>query len=95
MAAAKKFTKKPVTIEAIQFTGFEDVAAILEFVGDEASVQRGLPDKEGDLGELNIIITTLEGEMKAGKGWWIIKGIKGEFYPCRDDIFVESYDPAT
>ena len=40
-----------------------------------------------------LIVLTLEGEMIAAPGWWIIKGVKGEFYPCDPDIFVETYEP--
>jgi hypothetical protein len=40
----------------------------------------------------HLIIMTLEGEMLAAPGWWIIKGIQGEFYPCQPDIFAETYD---
>lgn len=42
--------------------------------------------------ETTIIISTLEGDMKADVGDWVIKGIHGEFYPCKHDIFIESYD---
>ena len=40
-----------------------------------------------------VVIETLEGEMKAGRGDWLIKGVQGEFYPCKDDIFRQTYEP--
>lgn len=42
---------------------------------------------------LAILIPTLEGEMRAGPGDWIIKGVKGEFYPCKPDVFAAVYEP--
>jgi hypothetical protein len=77
-----KYRKKPVVIEAMQFTG-ENAPAMADFVvGVHAAFGR---DK--------IIISTLEGDMEASPGDWIIKGVKGEFYPCKPDIFDATYDP--
>ncbi|WP_217649208.1 hypothetical protein [Yersinia ruckeri] len=80
-----KFRKKPVVIEAKQFNGkwTGDGADILEWMG------RG-GDWNQDTAELKI--HTLEGVMTASKGDWIIKGVKGEFYPCKPDIFAATYD---
>ena len=39
------------------------------------------------------VIQTLEGDMQAGRGDWLIKGVRGEFYPCKDDIFRQTYEP--
>jgi len=78
-----KFRKKPVVIEAMQFTGDND-KEILSFTGGR-NVKY--------LAVSNVIsILTLEGEMRASEGDWIIKGIKGEFYPCKPDIFEETYE---
>ena len=79
MLKPKKYAKKPIVIEAIQFTG-DNMMACLEFcpIGEEEFEQ--------------IYIPTLEGEMTCTKGDWIIKGIKGEFYPCKPDIFEKSYE---
>lgn len=41
-----------------------------------------------------LIVLTLEGEMVAKPGWWIIRGVQGEFYPCDPDVFASTYDPA-
>jgi len=76
-----KFRKKPVVIEAIQLIE-ENIPAILEFCGDKI--------KSHFL--IGIVIETLEGDMLADKGDWIIKGVKGEFYPCKPDIFAMTYE---
>lgn len=78
-----KFRKKPVVIEAIQFTGRNDFA-ILKF----CPVARDPIDTRP-----NLIISAKEVEMLASVGDWIIKGIKGEFYPCKPDIFAATYEP--
>lgn len=80
-----RFRKKPVVIEAIQWTGDNhDEIAFLGHVNRGAiqRVDRALP------------IKTLEGEMLAEVGDWIIRGIKGELYPCKPDIFAATYEPA-
>lgn len=77
----KRFVKKPVVIEAIQWNG-NNKKDIDEFVGEE------LQDTYG--GEI-LCIETLEGEHQAKIGDWIIKGVKGEFYPCKPDIFEQTY----
>ena len=81
----QKFVKKPVVIEAIQYDG-ANITKIETFVGEK------LPTiMTSDLGA-QLIITTLEGDMKVSKGDYVIKGIKGEFYPCKPDIFKQSYN---
>jgi hypothetical protein len=76
------FTKKPVTIEARQYTrNAMEAEQVAKWCG-------GTQTDEG------CIIETLEGDMLAEYGDWIIKGIKGEFYPCKPDIFAATYDPA-
>ena len=79
----KEYRKKPVVIEAVQWTG-ENMGDILGFFGGAAL-------REGQ----DIIISTLEGEMRAMPDDWIIKGVKGEFYPCKPDIFAATYDDAS
>lgn len=79
------FRKKPVVIEAIQYTG-ENKAEILAFA------TKSYPDH--DHGTDSIYIGTLEGDHCASVGDWIIKGVKGEFYPCKPDIFEATYEPA-
>lgn len=77
-----KFRKKPVTIEAIQWNG-ENVIDVDKFAGNEEKIQH----KNGEL-----FIPTLEGVMKANLGDWIIKGVNGEIYPCKPDIFAKTYE---
>jgi len=80
-----KYRKKPVVIEAVQFTN--NTAEILEFCGGDAYIAT---KDEND--NMTLLITTLEGSRLAIKGDWIIKGIKGEFYPCKPDIFEATYE---
>lgn len=90
-----KFRKKPVVIEAIQFTG-DNALGIMDFVGKklQASIPPHTMEIEMDIPNegYTIIIPTLEGDMVASKFDWIIKGVKGEFYPCKPDIFKETYE---
>ena len=80
-----KYRKKPIVVEAIQFTG-NNFKEILEFIG-------GIDERnKTNIHRDCIFIKTLEGDMKASPSDWIIKGIKGEFYPIKDDIFKETYE---
>lgn len=85
-----KYRKKPVVIEAIQYT-FYNKSEIDEFVGVQlGEYTRNLSDKKYDT---FLIIPTLEGNMEANVGDYIIKGVNGEFYPCKPDIFEKTYEP--
>jgi hypothetical protein len=82
-----KFRKKPVVIEAEQFTD-ENKDRCFNFVRCNCVAGRdgnGLP---------TLRIQTLEGDITASLGDWIIKGVKGEFYPCKPDVFAATYEPA-
>lgn len=80
----KKYQKKHVVIEAVQYTGsMDNLDEIKEFA------HASLISFDGDF----ITIHTLEGDMLASIGDYIIKGVKGEFYPCKPDIFEQTYDP--
>lgn len=82
-----KYRKKPVTIEAIQFKDIADrICEISEFIGEDIRVN--YEDKDNPC----ILIETLEGVMKANVDDYIIKGVHGEFYPCKPDIFYKTYD---
>lgn len=81
-----KFRKKPVVIEAIQWTG-DNFEKIKEFSAS------GIISHLNDHNDNRIAITTLEGIMIGSKGDWIIKGVKDEIYPCRADIFEATYEP--
>lgn len=79
-----RYRKKPVVIEAVQWTG-DNFDVIHAWSGAR---------HHGALNVLIIYIDTLEGTMHAEKDDWIIKGVQGEFYPCKPDIFEETYEPA-
>ena len=97
--AASKYRKKPVVIEAIQWTGLErDLEHVLPFFVDfsalpnnGATIQPGIGYTPPS-GELTI--PTLEGDMTASPGDFIIRGVKGEYYPCKPEIFAMTYKPA-
>ena len=77
----KRYKTKPCEIEAMQWTGRND-KEILDFVKNKHFVSF-----DGDL-----YLITLEGEMKASIGDYIIRGLRGEFYPCKPDVFVKKYE---
>lgn len=77
----QKYVKKPLEIEALQWTGNEE--EMREFLGELFLL---IYNDEG------LRIETLEGPVKASLGDYVIKGIQGEFYPCREDIFHATYD---
>ena len=89
-----KFRKKPVVIEAMQFTDESK-----EYIFNVFVTCRKYPDFERhkdqtmDYSKPILVIETLEGNMEAKLGDWIIKGVNGEFYPCKPDIFEKTYDP--
>lgn len=81
----KKYIKKTVVIEAMQFTN-ESKDQVHTWVTCNTSADFD------DNGDPILKIQTLEGIMTASLGDYIIKGISGEFYPCKPDIFVKTYD---
>ena len=80
----KEYVKKPVKIQACIWTGYNETE-IFEFCGDQAEIISTKDSKE-------LTIHTLEGDHHASIGDYIIKGIEGEFYPCKPDIFEKTYD---
>jgi hypothetical protein len=83
-----KFRKKPVEIEAWQYDGA--VAAnhpIVVWIRDHGGDYTWTADNPQRLA-----IVTLEGEMTVSEDDWVIQGVKGEFYPCKPDIFAASYE---
>lgn len=87
-----KFRKKPVVIEAVQWNG-NNLDAVLAFCAGDATYE--LMTR----GNAELVISTLEdgdGTAKhvASRGDYIIKGVRGEFYPCKPDIFAATYEPA-
>jgi hypothetical protein len=94
-----KFRKKPVEIEAVQLR-WSTWREVGDFVGDAISRENPARSSTGysdDCGEpapyIELIIRTLEGDMVARHGDWIIRGVKGELYPCKPDIFAATYEP--
>lgn len=82
----RKYRKKPVVIEADIFTGTpENAEQIIQWSNKAVSMpEDGILDK--------LVIKTLEGEMIASVGDYIIRGVNGEFYPCKPDIFSKTYE---
>ncbi len=94
-----KFRKKPVVIEAIQLTkGSEQIVKVYRFItGEQLPKSNTLSesmfsDYIEKISREGLKIKTLEGEMTADINDWVIKGIKGEFYPCKPDIFEATYE---
>lgn len=79
-----KATKKPVTIECVKWDG-ENLEEVQNFCGT-SYIGGGKDDDK------KLVISTLKGDMLASVGDYIIKGMKGEFYPCKPDIFEKTYD---
>jgi hypothetical protein len=76
-----KFRKKPAVIDAIKWNGPADDAELERFAGHWASIGA------------EVYITTLEGSMRVSPGDYVVRGIKGEFYPVKPDIFEELHEP--
>jgi len=75
------YRKKPIVVEAMRYDGSaKSVADLLDFMG-EIQMFDCLP-----------VIDTLEGRMVVGIGDWVIRGVTGEFYPCKHEVFIQSYD---
>lgn len=84
-----KAIKKPVVIETVQWIGINR-SEIEQFCGYQ-NVEFKVDIIDSTIG-LQLIVKTLEGDMVANRGDYIIKGVKGEFYPCKGDIFKATYD---
>jgi hypothetical protein len=83
-----KYRKKPVVIEAVKFTrdNFQEIRDFTDFQAHSLTIERRID------GIATCIIPTLEGQHIATEGDFIIKGIKGEFYPCKPDVFEQTYE---
>jgi hypothetical protein len=86
-----KYRKKPVEIEAWLFTDEIAQRYHVPGVGDMAFLSETWIGKSADDGRY--YINTLEGDMTVRNGDYVIKGVNGEFYPCKPDIFAKTYDP--
>jgi len=92
---AMRFRKKPVVIEAVQYTRrfywpewFAD-AVTANTIRTYGTGKFAMPTED-----CFCVVKTLEGEMFCYEGDWIIRGVRGELYPCKADIFAETYEPA-
>lgn len=81
-----KFRNKPVVIEAVLWNGTQ-VSEVTEWIRD--ALYNDTIMRFGD----KVVIKALEGDMIANPGDYIIKGVKGELYPCKPDIFEQTYEP--
>ena len=96
-----RYRKKPVEIDAMQWDGTaEGSTPIIEWIrghggtaGYMCSDRVRCTETDGDCPH-TIQISTLEGAMLANLGDWVIRGVQGEFYPCKPDIFTATYEPA-
>lgn len=86
------YQKKPLEIEAFQWDGTEsDGKRIEQWSKGKARYRDSIGDDTWTKSAAHLIVATTEGNMQGLPGDWIIKGIKGEFYPCADDVFRETY----
>lgn len=83
-----KYRKKPVVIEAIKYQAEFGNNRVMNWLA-----QQGASVSDWLFFDRAITIPTLEGKMTALDGDWIIKGVKGEFYPCKNDVFEATYEP--
>jgi hypothetical protein len=83
------FKKKPVVIEAVQFLPNEESKSDIMALAAKSETELEIYKQDDFYG---LSIYTLEGRMKASIGDWIIKGVNGELYPCKPDIFMQTYE---
>jgi len=84
-----KYRKKPIVVDAVSYDGNFRCLDIFPF-----SEVRGIIVSQKENGKACLKIETLEGTMTVSQGDWVVRGIKGEYYPVRDDIFHLTYEPA-
>lgn len=88
-----KFRKKPVVIEAIQWNG-TNLREIIDFAGLHPSAKKWTWEEYSEVvAKEGLKIFTIEGPLMATVKDWIIRGVKGEYYPCKPDIFEATYEP--
>lgn len=91
MKEPKTYRKKPVEIQAMRFDYHDNgLEALPEWI-DGNTAQHCYVTEDGD----RLFIRTLEGDMEARDGDYIIKGVAGEFYPCKPEIFQQTYEEVT
>jgi hypothetical protein len=85
-----RYRKRPIEVEAHRWDGtFEGAMEIIERIRDEG----GTAHYRGPKIQRELVIDTLEGRMFASPGDWVIRGVAGEFYPCKPNIFEATYEP--
>ena len=90
-----KFRKKPVVIDAVQLRR-GNLKEIETFLAGKEMAESYRPEDVNFMinwGNSHVYIKTLEGKMEAAPGDWIIKGVEGEFYPCKPSVFEATYEP--
>lgn len=94
METVARFRKKPVVIEAVQFTDMDSYLAIVAWWRSWKTETLDASEKFEFRGgpKALMLVSTLEGWMTASPGDWIIRGVQGELYPCKPDIFRETYE---
>lgn len=85
-----RYVKRPVVVDAIQWRAGDNDDEIIEFLGEDF---KHFLYATGETVPYRLGMTTLEGQLLASPGDYIIRGVKGEHYPCRDDIFEATYVP--
>ncbi len=85
------YIKKAIEIEAVQWTGDSDSFNAIQKL-NRHNPKHIISYDEGDKADVYLMIPTLEGNMKALIGDWVIKGVNGEIYPCKPDIFEKTYE---
>jgi hypothetical protein len=88
-----KFRKKPVVIEAVKWLG-DNLREVIDFTGLHPSAEKWTWEEyQAVVSSEGLKIFTMEGALTATIGDWIVKGVKGEYYPCKPDIFDATYEP--
>lgn len=91
----RQYRKKPVIIEAVQLDNI-NAPRVVQWIGEDKAKMNLESDAAWNQGKappvFSVTIHTLEGDMKAMPGDYVIKGVHGEFYPCKPDIFEKTYE---
>ena len=89
-----KFRKKPLVVEARHFRGDRESGQAIQAWAAGTTPQCLIVMETSPTFEIRtLIIPTPEGKMEASEGDWVIRGVRGEFYPCAADIFAATYEP--
>jgi hypothetical protein len=92
VSGARRYRKKPVVIEAVQFEADgSNWRECCEFI-EALPWWENVGEEEGNAPPPSLDIETLEGRMKCSPGDFIVRGVKGEHYPCKPDIFEATYE---